>query len=392
MRELNLDALLKEKREEPTVVSMTAVDSWLKGGIAFVGLFATIKWLFTKKMLFMFTSISSISMVTILAIVQFNSSSSHSEKGSSNVHQEPKVESHPLAHEKPTVIQTSNASKVDEGIQAETFKLTLLSPKHIVSGQEQYSMEPIENKPIVFSHGNETKDQFTRIDANGFVHFTLVNGSSCSIKNTIPTAVDEVPLDFSIKNGTLYLNSANENNASDLIITVTNLEKIKLNGFCEMVTSATFESADLEIEVNGFTNLAIDLNVKELEIDMNGETKGTMNLKGENLDLESTGFNELEIESDFKESRLEVSGFSKIKFVGTSAITMMEVSGETKISAEEFHSQELFLKVSGDNDKLITAVSDKLDVEISGKNNVEILGSPEILHQEVLEGSKLKIK
>jgi hypothetical protein len=392
MRELNLDALLKEKREEPTVVSMAAVDSWLKGGIAFVGLFATIKWLFTKKMWFMFTSISSISMVTILAIVQFNSSSTHSEKGSSNVHQEPKAESHPVAHEKPTVIQTSNASKSDKGIHAETFQLTLLSPKHIVSGLEEKSMEPIENKLIVFSNANESKDQFTRIDANGFVHFTLVNGSSCSIKNTIPTAVDEVPLDFSIKNGTLYLNSANENNAADLIITVTNLEKIKLNGFCEMVTSATFESADLEIEVNGFTKLAIDLNVQELEIDMNGETKGTMHLKGDNLDLESTGFNELEIESDFKESRLEVSGFSKIKFVGTSAITMMEVSGETKISAEEFHSQELFLKVSGDNDKLITAVSDKLDVEISGKNNVEILGSPEILHQEVLQGSKLKLK
>ena len=392
MRELNLDALLKEKREEPTVVSLTAVDSWLKGGIAFVGLFATIKWLFTKKMWFMFTSISSISMVTILAIVQFNSSSTHSEKGSSNVHQEPKAESHPFAHEKPTVIQTSNESKGDAGIHAETFQLTLLSPNHIVSGQEEKSMEPIDNKLIVFSHANEAKDQFTRIDANGFVHFTLVNGSSCSIKNTIPTAMDEAPLDFSIKNGTLYLNSANENNASDLIITVTNLEKIKLNGFCEMVTSATFESTDLEIEVNGFTNLAIDLNVKELEIDMNGETKGSMHLKGDNLDLESTGFNELDIESDFKESRLVVSGFSKIKFVGTSAITIMEVSGETKISAEEFHSQDLFLKVSGDNDKLITAVSDKLDVEISGKNNVEILGSPEILHQEVLQGSKLKIK
>ena len=340
----------------------------------------------------MFTSISSISMVTILAIVQLNSSSTHSEKGSSNVHQEPKAESHPFAHEKPMAIQTSNESKGDAGIHAETFQLTLLSPKHIFSGLEQYSMEPIENKLIVFSHENKAKDQFTRIDANGFVHFTLVNGSSCSIKNTIPTGVDEVPLDFSIKNGTLYLNSANENNASDLIITVTNLEKIKLNGFCEMVTSATFESADLEIEVNGFTNLTIDLNVEELEIDANGETQGTMNLKGGNLDLESTGFNELEIEIDFKESRLEVSGFSKIKFVGTSEITMMEVSGETKISAEEFLSRELFLKVSGDNDKIATAVSDKLDVEISGKNNVEILGSPDILHQEVLQGSKLKIK
>jgi len=392
MRELDLQALLKEKREEPTLVSITAVDSWLKGGIAFVGLFATIKWLFTKKMWFMFTSISSISMVTILAIVQLNSSSTHSEKGIRKVHQVPKTISQPSAHETQTLIQTSNESKVDAGIHDETFELTLLSPKQLVLGREENSMEPIENKLILISKANESKDQFTRIDANGFVHFTLVNGSSCSINNTIPTGEDEVPLTYSIKNGTLYLSSANENNAADLIITVTDLEKIKLNGFCEMVTSTTFESADLEIEVNGFTNLAIDLNVKELELDMNGETKGTMNLKGENLDLESTGFNDLEIESDFQESRIEVSGFSKIKFLGTSVITIMEVSGESKISAEEFHSQELFLIVSGDNDKLETAVSDKLDIEISGKNTVVIIGSPEIIHQEVSEGSKLKIK
>ncbi len=392
MRELDLQALLKEKREEPTLVSITAVDSWLKGGIAFVGLFATIKWLFTKKMWFMLSSISSITVVTILAIVQLNSSSTHSEKGSRKVHQVPKTVSQAFSQEKPTVIQKSRESKADAGFKAETFQLTLFSPEQIVPGQEENVIEPIENKQIVISKANESKDQFTRIDANGFVHFTLMNGSSCSVKNTIPTEEGAVPLDYTIKNGTLYLSSANKNNSSDLIITVTDLEKIKLNGFCEMVTSTTFESANLEIEVNGFTNLAIDLNVNELELDINGETKGMMNLKGENLDLESTGFNDLEIESDFKESRIEVSGFSIIKFVGTSAITIMEVSGETKIAAEEFNSQELFLIVSGDNGKLETAVSDKLDIEISGKNTVVILGSPEIIHQEVSEGSKLKIK
>ncbi len=392
MRELDLQALLKEKREEPTLVSITAVDSWLKGGIAFVGLFATIKWLFTKKMWFMLSSISSITVVTILAIVQLNSSSTHSEKGSRKVDQEPKTVSQAFSQEKPTVIQKSRDSKADAGFKSETFQLTLFSPEQIVPGQEENVIEPIENKQIVISKANESKDQFTRIDANGFVHFTLMNGSSCSVKNTISTEEGAVPLDYTIKNGTLYLSSANKNNSSDLIITVTDLEKIKLNGFCEMVTSTTFESANLEIEVNGFTNLAIDLNVNELELDINGETKGMMNLKGEYLDLESTGFNDLDIESDFKESRIEVSGFSIIKFVGTSAITIMEVSRETKIAAEEFNSQELFLKVSGDNDKLETAVSDKLDIEISGKNTVVILGSPEIIHQEVSEGSKLKIK
>jgi len=48
--------------------------------------------------------------------------------------------------------------------------------------------------------------------------------------------------------------------------------------------------------------------------------------------------------------------------------------------------------VSGFNEKIETVVSGKLDVEISGENSVVIFGSPEIVHQEVTEGSKLKIK
>jgi len=124
------------------------------------------------------------------------------------------------------------------------------------------------------------------------------------------------------------MNSANENKATDLIITVTDLEKIKLNGFCEMVTNSTFESTDLELEVNGFTILNLDFNVKELEVDMNGETKGSLNLKGGNFDYESNGFCEVEIECDFEQSRIEVNGFSKIKLFGTSTTTIMDVTGE----------------------------------------------------------------
>lgn len=257
---------------------------------------------------------------------------------------------------------------------------------------EHNSIEPVHyDVPNILKY-NESKDHFTRIDANGFVRFTLVNGSSCSIQNLIPAEDGEPTLNYSIKNGTLYLNSAFENKATDLIITVTDLEKIKLNRFCEMVTNSSFESTDLEIDINGFINLSLDLNVIDLEIDMNGETKGKLNLKGKYLDLESNGFVDVEIESDYEQSRIGVNGFSKIQFVGTSATTIMEVTGDSKLSAEEFTSQELFLKVSGGNEKFEIAVSEKLDVEISGENTVIIIGSPQIVRQQVTKGSKLKFK
>jgi hypothetical protein len=240
-------------------------------------------------------------------------------------------------------------------------EVTELPANEPSADQASNAIEPviIDNPPV--SQMNKRNDQFTRIDVNGFVHFTLVKGTSCSVKNTIPQEDGEPALTYSIKYGTLYLNSAVENKATDLIITIVDLEKVKLNGFCEMVTNSSFESTDLELETNGFTHLNVDFNVQDLEIEINGETKGKLNLKGKHIDFLSTGFNNVEMSSDFEQSRIEVTGYSEIKLAGTSSFTVMDISGESKISAEEFTSQEMYLKVSGMNKKMETTVSSKLD-------------------------------
>ena len=387
MKELDLDVLFKVKREEPTSVSLASVDSWLKGGIAFAGLLASIKWLFTKKMWLMLTSITSISIVSLVAIVQLNSTPktvSEVKKSSVSVSKERHYEQQSTPALAPQEKTFFNPEKVPN----ELLAMHLLLPSKLPFSNEEMPLEQLPFGGIV----SEPKDQFTRIDANGFVHFTLVNGTSCSIQNTIAYLEDEPKLRYTIKNGTLYLNSSSENNATDLIITVANLEKIKLNGFCELVTNSTFDSDELEIDVNGFTNFNVDLNVKDLEIDMNGETKGTLNLKSINLDYESNGYSDVEIECDVKQSRIEVNGFSTIELIGQSTTTIMSITGESKLSAEEFVSQDMFLIVSGMNKKIETAVTAKLDVEVSGENTVVIHGSPEIVHQEVTDGSRLKIK
>lgn len=392
MIELDLDALLKEKREEPTTVSISAVNSWLKGGVVFVGLVASFKWLFTKKMWFMLTSITSISIVTIIAIVQINLSAPNSEKLVEKVQPEFKVLNHQLKHETDAGIQAGVSSGIEKEKISEKVDIALLSPRQLFSDKGMNSYEPIiSNLPLRFND-NEPKDYFTQIEANGFVHFTLINGSNCSVINTIAYEEGEPQLEFSIRNRTLYLNSVSENKAADLIITVVDLELIKLNGFCEMVSNTTFKSTDLEIQANGFTNFNVDLNVEGLEIEMNGETKGFLNLMGKNLYCKSNGFSEVEIACDFEQSLIEINGFSKFKLNGNSVSTEMEVNGESKVSLEEFYSQELFLNVTGFNKKIETNVTSKIDVEISGKNKVIINGSPQIVRQEVSEGSTFKIK
>lgn len=388
MRELDLDALLKEKREEPISVSISAVDSWLKGGIAVVGLFATIKWLFTKKTWLMLTSISSISIATTLALLLFNTTPSqpkqHTRKETAKISQN--------AATLPSNMDEKIVGPVINKIIASQLDKMLLLQPNLVSKAKQNDLkipEPKSSSTLVTNPDNDL--QFTRINANGFVHFTLVKGTSCSIQNTIPTMEYEPQMEYSIKNGILFLNSGTENKASDLIITVSDLEKINLNGFCEMVTNTVYNAEELDLEINGFTNLNIDLNVKDLEIEMNGETKGKLNLACKNVEFESTGFCNLEVNCDFEQSWIEVNGFCKVNFTGTSTHTTLELSGETAIEAEALISQDLVLSVSGNNKKLETTVTSQLDVEISGKNTVSINGAPKIVRQEVNQGSKLKI-
>jgi hypothetical protein len=387
MKELDLDLLLKEKREEPLSTSSSDVETWLKGGFVLAGLLISLKWLFTQKKWFMFTSITSVSLIAVLTFLL-------PEKAEKNF------------------IQASNTSKVfstsegptneDDLKKIETLNyqtqltdnsithLSFLTPKNIESILESFEPEPLHHISQT-AYNNSEEQTFTRIDANGFVHFTLVKGTSCTVQNLVKTGGSE-SIHYYIKHGTLYINSSEENNAGDLIITAVNLDKIKLNGFCEMITTSVFESDEIELDANGFTILNAELQANELEIEINGETKGTLKLKGMDLDLESNGFNDVIINVALEKSRFDFNGMSKINLFGNSGTTVLEVNGESKIDAEQFQSNELYLKVNGFNKKLETTVFGILDAKITGENTVIINGSPKEVTQEVTEGSKLKIK
>jgi hypothetical protein len=127
MKELDLDKLLRSKREETTSVSIKDVDSWLKGGIVIVGLFAYLKWLFTNKMWLMLTSISSISIVSILTIVQINSSSPTLLKSTNYTSVKSKEIGGKAIPEKVVETETKVIPAVEKGFMNEMYKMTFLS-------------------------------------------------------------------------------------------------------------------------------------------------------------------------------------------------------------------------------------------------------------------------
>jgi hypothetical protein len=386
----DLDLLLKAKREEPTTVSIEAIDSWLNSGILLIGLFATLKRLFTQKMWLMFTSISSISVVIMMAIAQFSSAPSVAPIKSKPLQN--KVSNNHLLPEAPVQTQIMSSPHLQQVRELAMTPIRTLATNALPSTTAFKLIEPSPNAAPQTMVNNDTTQFFDRIDVNGSISFTLVNGPTCSVSNLLKDGMEAASFNYTIKNGILFLEGVPENDATVLVITVPDLRKIKINGFCNIVTPQPFNATTLELEVNGFVKLDLDLNVKDLELDLNGENSGKIRINSDNLELEINGVNDLEVVFMVKQSWIDINGLGKLKFSGSTRSAIMAINGENKFDGEAFSSEELYLKVSGVNQKIETTVYEKLDVEISGSNNVIIQGSPKEVKQIVAPGAKLRLK
>lgn len=386
----DLDLLLKAKREEPTTVSIEVIDSWLKNGILLVGLFATLKRLFTKKMWLMFTSISSISVVIIMAIAQFSSAPSVAPIKSKPFQN--KVSNNHSLPEAPVQTPIMSSPLIQQNRELPMTPIRTLATNALPLSTAFKLIEPTPNAAPQTMANNDTTQFFDRIDVNGSISFTLVNGQTCSVSNLLKDGMEAESFNYTIKNGILFLEGVLENDATVLVITVPDLRKIKINGFCNIVTPQPFNATALELEVNGFVKLDLDLNVKDLELDLNGENSGKIRINSDNLELEINGVNDLEIFFMVKQSWIDINGLGKLKFSGSTRSTIMEINGQNKFDGEAFTSEELILKVTGIGQKIETTVYEKLDVEISGSNNVIIQGAPKEVKQNVAPSAKLKLK
>ncbi|MEN9743264.1 MAG: hypothetical protein RLZZ65_1069 [Bacteroidota bacterium] len=386
----DLDLLFKEKREEPSTVSIELVGTWINGGALFAGLLATLKKLFTKKSWLMYTSISSIVIATLLSIFQFSAPEKIAvtkNKFANYSVQKNELKQVHLNNYK--YYKTNQSLNEREDVMS---KIPPFPPKLSTQNLDLIQLAPQQNTSLSTEVKSDSSTYFDRIDVNGSISFTLINGEVCAVSNLLQNGMEADALSYTIKNGTLFLEGVPENEATVLVITVPDLHKMKINGFCNIVTPKTFNANDLEVEVNGFVRFDLDLNVKDLELDFNGETSGNISVKSENFDFEINGMNDIDLQCDARKSWIEINGFTKINVSGTSVSTLMKINGESKFSGESFISQDMLLKVTGINQKIETTVSKELDVDISGSNNVIIHGSPIEVKQNVAPTSKLKMK
>jgi hypothetical protein len=341
-------------------------------------------------MWFMFTSISSISVVIMMAIAQFSSAPSVAPIKSKPLQN--KVSNNHLLPEAPVQTQIMSSPHLQQVKELAMTPIRTLATNALPSTTAFKLIEPSPNTAPQTMVNNDTTQFFDRIDVNGSISFTLVNGPTCSVSNLLKDGMEAASFNYTIKNGILFLEGVPENDATVLVITVPDLRKIKINGFCNIVTPQPFNSTAFELEVNGFVKLDLDLNVKDLELDLNGENSGKIRINSDNLELEINGVNDLEVVFMVKQSWIDINGLGKLKFSGSTRSTIMEINGQNKFDGEAFTSEELILKVTGIDQKIETTVYEKLDVEISGSNNVIIQGAPKEVKQNVAPSAKLRLK
>ena len=247
----DLDLLFKEKREEPTTVSIELVQSWINGGALLAGLLATLKKLFTKKSWLMYTSISSIAIVTLLTIFQLSAPKTEARSKIQELKFPVNTSTKSIVskHVQPTSLDLKNSEEPSNGQVELLTKMTQAIPNLNAPSTYLKLIEPKPNAtPQTFAN-NDTIKYFDRIDVNGIVHFTLVKGANCSVNNTVSVKDGGEVFKYSVKQGTLFLEGIAEGAASELIITVPDLKRIKTNGICEIYTQTTFNATDLELKL-----------------------------------------------------------------------------------------------------------------------------------------------
>ena len=135
----------------------------------------------------------------------------------------------------------------------------------------------------------------------------------------------------------------------ELYVQVSDLQKLELNGAVD-VDGRGLEGSDLEIEVNGSSDLDMELDHEYLDIELNGASQ--IRLSGSCEDLEA------------------------------------RINGASDMYAEDLKSDRVEIVVNGAGNAEVWA-KEKLKVEVHGAGSIRYKGEPE-LYQEVTGAGSVK--
>ena len=209
-------------------------------------------------------------------------------------------------------------------------------------------------------NGNVTVEErqvspFDKIEINGVFNVHLAQGDTENVEVEIDQNLQQYVI-VACKGTTLYIDTEKGVNfgkttKNNIYVSLIGIDCIKVGGVCNVKNSSSLCSNELNIVVDGVSNISLGLNCNLLDVKIDGvgnvelfgdaqeftvKKDGVGNLKAENLRADVARINNSGVGSAHiyasRELYLRNSGVGSIRYSGDAVIKSLESSGTGKIT------------------------------------------------------------
>ncbi len=360
-----LTHLFKQMKEESSSTQLSSVSGWIVSGavlkIATAGSVSSkLTLVFTKKIIFMTTTILSVAGIG-LGIAVFGAKTTEKSVEKANVISNKSINQKEIIIEsKESKIALIPSREIKDPLPSSIIN-PFNSPLDLISNDLFINkLNPIsifQDQKSVVPSVNITVENFTKLILNSAFEVELKVGTPGY--EIIGTEEEKTKAEIIIENGVLKLNVQNSkmnkncHQLPKVIITMTLLESIEVNGACAVISNEMFTGTKLEINQSGASDLKMQLNYQELSTELNGA--------------------------------------SEQKLSGTITTLKAEIQGASEAKFDELKVDKADVQLQGASEMTID-VKEELKAKLNGASELKYITKPNSLETEVHGASEIKLK
>lgn len=228
---------------------------------------------------------------------------------------------------------------------------------------------------------DRTVGDFSGIKLNCSADLTIIQGKSNAIKvKADENLLDQIETDVS--GNTLVIDidgNISQSTQMEVIVTVSDLHKIQVNGSGDVESENTITGVGIEIGINGSGNVELDLDVSNVEVGINGS--GDVELSGVTGDFSLKVNGSGSFEGDNMRLNLcavSVMGSGDVEIDGSAATVKINQSASGDINFYGLSAQDVTATANGSGD-IVVSVTGNLSVKLRGSGDLTYKGEPKSL-------------
>ena len=395
MKEEELDALFRQKRNAEETIGLAEINSWLKAGVivgAGAGAVVAAKWILTKKLLLMTFGILTFAGAVTTATLYLAG-------GGENLKPVDKAGSFAGASAVRTInadldsvpVKIDSLRKPENAAESPLLPLSPLSPLAPPSPLSplQSKLPPL-SKLRILPDTLISVDNFDRIVAKGLLRLRIVHGNECKI--AAPSELTQY-LDWKVENGEITIEGSDKDfpKGKELVLYVKKLKELDLEGYSHAVVEDGFPLEDLELNISGYSGCTIASGMRRLNLEISGSSKASIASDIEDVRISVSGLSRLNLSGKIGSVDAELSGMVEMDMKGSANVGHISISGQSRLHAGGSEIKELSIDVSGSSGAEVL-VTTHIDASASGMSTVIYSGNPRIIEKTTTDKSEIKSK